>query len=80
MSTGTQPVEESVIRELNRRRVVRVMVAYVSLCFAALSLAHLVLAHIVAGPEWGFLPRLSPRPARLRKPSLRPSARSSTAL
>ena len=54
MSTGTQPVEESVIRELNRRRVVRVMVAYMAVCLAALSLGHVVLAHLVAGPEWGF--------------------------
>lgn len=50
-----QPVqeEESVLRELNRRRVVRVLVAYVAVCFGLLSAGHVLFAH-VGGPDWGF--------------------------
>lgn len=51
---ASPPAEESLFRELNRRRVVRVMTAYVALCFGALALGHVVLVHLTVAPEWAF--------------------------
>ena len=45
--------DESVIQELKRRRVIRVVVAYAALCLGGLTMGDLIL-DVLGGPDWGF--------------------------